>query len=273
MKNQKGVSLISLIITIIVIIILAAIVMQSSTDTVGNAQYAGFAQEFGEYADQVALDAADIKSQTGIKGQIINNAQNFYMVANGFTNVGTSGDGQGIAGYTLPAGYVVTNTNDADETYKYVLQDLLNIGQPSGDGKAVVDADLQVAYIINDGKITNYTKYGNNNSDGSASHEFYGDTNGSEYHFITSDGQVFTLPGYPVQQADGTVEYHINTQSDAFYVVLGNASGLTVGQKNVNGDVITNTMPILASYLTEVQGLDSNNIDKDVIVATDYTKK
>ena len=27
-----------------------------------------------------------------------------------------------------------------------------------------------------------------NASDGSASHEFYGDSNGAEYHFITSDG-------------------------------------------------------------------------------------
>lgn len=282
MKNQKGVSLIALIITIIVIIILAAIVMNASTDTVGNAQFARFSQEFGEFNDQVALDAADVKSNTGIRGQIINNAQNFYMVANGFTNVGYSGDGQGIAGYTLPGGYELTNNNSSDATYKYILQNILRIGLGSGDkygttevdaGKTCHDVDSQVAYIINDGVITNYEKYGNNNANGSASHEFYGDSNGAEYHFITSDGQVFTLPGYPVQQADGTIQYHIDTKSGHYYVVKGNATDLEVGDKNVNGDVITNEMPILASYLTDVHGLDSNNADADAIVATAYTKK
>ena len=280
MKNQKGVSLIALIITIIVIIILAAIVMNASTDTVGNAQFARFSQEFGEFNDQVALDAADVKSNTGIRGQIINNAQNFYMVANGFTNVGKSGDGQGIAGYTLPAGYVLTNTNEA--TYQYVLQNILRIGLGSGDaygtdntaaGTTCHDPSAQVAYIINDGVITNYEKYGNNNPNGSASHEFYGDSNGAEYHFITSDGQVFTLPGYPVQQSDGTVQYHIDTKSGHYYVVKGNATDLKVGDLNVNGDVVTNTMPILASYLTGTHGLDSDNEVKADVVATEYTTK
>lgn len=265
MKNSKGVSLIALIITIIVIIILAAIVMNSSTDTVGNAQYARFAQEFGEFADQIALDAADIKSQTGIKGQIINTAQNCYMVANGFTAL--SGDKiGGISGFTMPVGYVLTDKQGSDsDNYMYVLQNLLHLDKSNDAGKTLVSGDgkvkAQVAYVINDGKITNYTKYGNNPTNGEASHEFYGDSNGKEYHFITSDGQVFTLPGYPVEQSDGTVEYHINTQSNAFYVVLGNgaSNGLGVGSKNVNGDTITNTRPILASYLTDKHGLDSDN--------------
>jgi len=124
MKNSKGVSLIALIITIIVIIILAAIVMNASTDTVGNAQYARFAQEFGEFSDQVMLDAANVKSATGIKGQIINAAQQFYMTANGLTSVGVSGDKYGIAGYTMPVGYVMTNKNTTDNAKmdKYIIQ-------------------------------------------------------------------------------------------------------------------------------------------------------
>ena len=81
MKNSKGVSLIALIITIIVIIILAAIVMSASSSTISNAQYAKFAQEFGEYADQVKLDASNVRLTTGLQGQTINNSQMYFMTA------------------------------------------------------------------------------------------------------------------------------------------------------------------------------------------------
>lgn len=278
MKNSKGVSLIALIITIIVIIILAAIVMNASTSTVGNAQYARFAQEFGEFNDQVSLDAANVKSQTGIKGQIINNAQMFYMTANGMTNViSRSGDSavtsekevgcntdQGVAGYTMPVGYVLTNYNKtADGSHPYVLQSILNIGKPVNHGSDIDSGDDQVAYVINDGKISNYNQYGENKTNGSASHEFYGDSNGEEYHFVTSRGEVFTLPGFPVQQSDGSIEYHIDSKNGHFYVVVGN-SGLVPqtgddGEKvtNVNGDVVTNVQPILAHYLYETRGINA----------------
>lgn len=235
MKNQKGVSLIALIITIIVIIILAAIVMNSSTDTVGNAQYAKFAQEFGEYSDQVALKAADVKADVGIKGQIINNAQNYFMTAAGMTAVGTSGEG--VFNYTLPAGYVVPDT----------IKEILGIS-----------GDEIVAYVIGDQFIPNYTKF-TNNTDGSAGKEFYGDSNGKEYHFITSDGQVFTLPGYPVEQSDRTIQYHIDTKDGHYYVVTGN-SGKSKDTNNVNNDNIDETKPIIASdFSSSVKGLNQDN--------------
>jgi type II secretory pathway pseudopilin PulG len=285
MKNSRGVSLIALIITIIVIIILAAIVMNASTSTVGNAQYARFAQEFGEFNDQVSLDAANVKSQTGIKGQIINNAQMFYMTANGITNVSVrSGDAsqtdeklvgcnteQGVAGYTMPVGYVLTNYNKTkDGSHPYVLQSILGIGSTKEHGSSKGDdasgdraIDVHVAYVINDGKISNYNQYGANKDNGSASHEFYGDSNGEEYHFVTSRGDVFTLPGFPVQQSDGSIEYHIDSKNGHYYVVTGN-SGLepkngTDGEvvQNVNNDVITNKQPILAHYLWETKGINA----------------
>ena len=265
MKNSKGVSLIALIITIIVIIILAAIVMNASTGTVSNAQYARFAQEFGEYSDQVILDAANVKSNTGIKGQIINNAQMFYMTANGFTNIEMSGEEknevQGVAGYTMPVGYVLTNNNDKeDETYQNVLQCILEIGgfKINNDGSVSSgDPDAEVAYVINDSKISSLSTLSENAvSDGSALKEFYGDSNGKEYHFVTSDGKVFTLPGYPVTQADGSIEYHIDSKNGHYYVVKGN-SGKDVGKQNVNNSYITNEQPILAAYLETKHGINA----------------
>ena len=262
MRNSKGVSLIALIITIIVIIILAAIVMNASTSTVGNAQFAKFSQEFGEFSDQVALDAANVKSNTGIKGQVINDAQMFFMTANGYSRVNVSGEG--VFERTQPVGYVVTNYNTADQTHKYVLQHILNIGDDkSGEvtyGRERTSGDREVAYVINDGVITNYKTYGDNNSDGSASHEFYGDSNGKEYHFVTSNGMVFTLPGYPVTQEDGSIQYHIDSKNGHYYVVKGN-SGITpaAGAVNINGDEVTNEMPIFASYLRESKGVNANS--------------
>jgi type II secretory pathway pseudopilin PulG len=272
MKNSKGVSLIALIITIIVIIILAAIVMNASTSTVGNAQYARFAQEFGEFSDQVALDAANIKSNTGIRGQIINDAQMFYMTANGFSSIDpSSGEDlnkdQGVAGYTMPVGYVLTNKDEDGNDYPYVLQYILNIGgakdygikntgigTSSGEGEAA-----QVAYVIKDSAISSsasYTDESKKVTDGSAAREFYGDSNGVEYHFVTSNGQVFTLPGYPVQQSDGSIEYHIDSKNGHYYVVAGN-SGKSYGEENVNGTTITNKKPILAQYLHNIHGINA----------------
>jgi Tfp pilus assembly protein FimT len=248
MKNSKGVSLIALIITIIVIIILAAIVMNASSSTIENAQFAQFSQEFGEYSDQVKLDAANVRQKTALAGQNINNRQQYYMVANGWSVVGDSGDGYGIAKMTMPVGYVLTNSQEA--TYR--LQEILGIGM-SGDECKTPDAE--VAYVIRDSKIS-YSANAGEESDGSAAREFYGDSNGTEYHFITSDGQVFTLPGYPVTQTDGTIEYHIDTKAGHFYVVKGNST-LGVGENNAEGHKITHEKPILASYLTTTHGIEA----------------
>ncbi len=281
MKNSRGVSLIALIITIIVIIILAAIVMNASTSTVGNAQYARFAQEFGEYTDQIALDAANIKSNTGIRGQIINNAQMYYMTANGFSRVETSGE-WGISGMTMPVGYVMTNT-DSDGTghYPYVLQYILNIGGATGNGSEIGHLSgegeaAEVAYVIRDSSITISASYKDETAkpavnDGSAAREFYGDSNGTEYHFVTSNGQVFTLPGYPVQQTDGSIEYHIDSKNGHYYVVAGN-SGKTYGEKNVNGDYVTNKKPILATYISGKHGITAEDGQPSETIATNSRK-
>lgn len=274
---------------IVSIIVISSVIMDvgikdSTNDTVSMANYAKFCQEFGDYSDQVARDSLDIKATTGMKGQIINNAQNFCMVARGYDDIGSyydtdegrRYDEKGIAGYTMPTGYVLTNSNSKDSEYKYVLQNILRIGLEKGDsygtknieaGKSSSNPKEQVAYVINDGAITGYEKYGNYNSDGSASYKFYGDSNGKEYHLITSDGQVFTLPGFPVEQPDGTIEYHIDSKSGHYYVVKGSASDLKIGDLNVNGDVITNNEAIQVKDLSDVYGKLS---DGTFVVGTEY---
>jgi hypothetical protein len=231
MRNQKGVSLIALIITIIVMIILAAIVMNAGGDTTSSALLAKFDSEFGDYADKVTLKALDIKEDLGIRGRNINDPQNNYMVAEGMTTFAQSGDSDGVYLRTLPTGYVLPET----------ICGLLDI-------KYDATAPKVVAYIIDDSKIPGYeTK---------SPVSFYGDSNGNENHLITSDGQVFTLPGFAVPQTDGTIEYHIN--SKAFYVVKGN-SDLAKGAANVNGDLVDEEDPLIKSDYAAIHGLDQNN--------------
>ena len=106
MKNQKGVSLIALIITIIVIIVLAAIVMQSSTGTVDEANFAGFAQEVGDYTSAVTTSAASIKADAAVEGVIINDAQKNYMLANGVKAADVKSNAE-VFGMLVPAGYTL----------------------------------------------------------------------------------------------------------------------------------------------------------------------
>ncbi|MBR3280334.1 MAG: hypothetical protein IKI57_00610 [Clostridia bacterium] len=236
MRNSKGVSLIALIITIIVIIILAAIVLSAGGDTTNKAQLAVFTNNFSQYYDRVTMDALNAKQTLGIRSENVNDAQLYYMVANGLRTA--SGDCE-TTNRTMPVGYILPDT--LKEIYK------------------VSDENEVVAYIIDDKNITGYNAVGNNEN-GSAGYEFYGDTNGQEYHFITSNGHVFTLPGFALTVDDGTIQYYISNEKGCYYVVKGNST-LGEGDKNVNGDEVKELLPILpvSDMKGHLHGLTANN--------------
>jgi type II secretory pathway pseudopilin PulG len=60
MKNQKGISLIALIITIIVIIILAAIVISSAVNTPEQANWAKFCGNYAEIQSAISTKTAEV---------------------------------------------------------------------------------------------------------------------------------------------------------------------------------------------------------------------
>lgn len=247
MKNQKGVSLIALIITIIVIIILAAIVMGSGGNTISQANYASFAQQFGEYADQVKIDAATVMAETGKNGKSINNAQKFHMVANGYTDL-KSGDSLGAYGFQLPVGYVIPNS----------IQSALDITKNNRVGESG-ENDI-VAYLITDQEINGYETRTNL--------DFYGDSNGKEHHFVTSDGTVFTIPGFQEEQEDGSIKYYVTSQGH-YYTVVGKSNLVANGTDTntaTNDDNIADPIeanPILARDFTELHGVDSDGTAHD----------
>jgi type II secretory pathway pseudopilin PulG len=224
-----------LIITIIVIIILAAIVMSSGGNTISQANYASFAQQFGEFADQVKIDAATVMAETGKNGKSINNAQKFHMVANGYLDL-KSGDNLGAYGFQLPVGYVIPES----------VQRALGITTSNLAGGAS-ENDI-VAYLITDQEINGYETRSNL--------DFYGDSNGKEHHFVTSDGVVFTIPGFQEEQEDGSIKYYVNSQG-AYYTVVGKSDLTADATAAIEAD------PILARDFTDLHGVDSDGIDHD----------
>lgn len=83
MKNQKGVSLIALVITIIVVIILAAIAFNSSTSTIEKANYSKFVSNIGEVRDAFKKSATEFKGDQAAIGNEITDAQAYNTVADG----------------------------------------------------------------------------------------------------------------------------------------------------------------------------------------------
>ena len=157
MKNQKGVSLITLVITIIVVIILAAIALGGgAADTAGQAQFSGFATEMGGLKESVQTAITTAKGDEAIRGNSRSNAQLANYVARGGNNVLTSDD-SGDAMWLVQS--------DADQ----IPCTLIN-KEYAAD---VLGAKLPVRKV-----------------------ETYKGTNQEVSYFVTPKGQVFCWPPY-----------------------------------------------------------------------------
>ena len=156
MKNQKGVSLITLVITIIVVIILAAIALGGgAADTAGQAQFSGFATEMGGLKESVQTAITTAKGDEAIRGNSRSNAQLANFVARGGAMVisGDSGDAMWLTqsdANTIPCTLI-------EKTY----------------ADKVLGAKLPVRKV-----------------------ETYHGTNQEVSYFVTPKGQVFCWPPY-----------------------------------------------------------------------------
>ena len=92
MKNQKGVSLIALVITIIVVIILAAIAFNSSTSTIEKANYSKFVTNIGEVRDAFKVAATTFKGEPAAAGKEITDKQASNVVAKGLARTASGDD-------------------------------------------------------------------------------------------------------------------------------------------------------------------------------------
>lgn len=245
MKNQKGVSMITLIITIIVIIILAAIAFVGMDDATGSAQFAGFTSEFGDYANNFQNGPyGNVTEALGLAGKASNKAQKYYAAARGISlsNFDTVLNGVvtpgGFAIKTAEAGKILDATGAKYGTYE--------------DAEGTTVNRFATCYQIKDDIMTEYTNK-----------DFYGDANGEETHWVTSDGLVFTLPGFP-RTVDGEERMYIN--AELYYVTTGGTmivANSTHMDKtdtvSVEGDLTTkgNQSPKDATDVASLKGLDA----------------
>lgn len=95
MKNQNGISLIALIITIIVIIILAAIVISGAFSTPDDAKFANFCQEYDRVQTAIQLKYYDVYQKYALQLSTDVTPTHFNMyneVATGIEFGGTADD-------------------------------------------------------------------------------------------------------------------------------------------------------------------------------------
>lgn len=210
MKNQKGISMIALIITIIVIIILAAIVFIASGDTMSSAQFSTFAQEFGDFQVNFQDDPlADVQLDYGTRGVALTKAQAVYMAADKANTM--------VNGTLVPGGYYFADLE----------------GEVKNDSGVALDLgtkDEVHCYQILDSQVEGYEKP-------ATGYKFYGDNLGVETHWVTSEGYVFTLPGYP-RTVNGQNRMYVSPEY--FYVAGENFADLlvTAGDKAASADVV-----------------------------------
>ena len=85
-KNEKGVSLIALVITIIIVIILAAIAFNSSTSTIGRANYSKFVTNISEVQSAIRQKMVTVKGMMNASGTQVTDGQVYNYVAKGGTS-------------------------------------------------------------------------------------------------------------------------------------------------------------------------------------------
>ena len=100
-KNERGISLIALVITIIVIIILAAIAFNSSTNTISKANYSKFVSNIGEVQDAIQTKTVTVKGFAMAGGTQVTDGQVYNYVAKGGSSESDFLPEAQVPGYTI----------------------------------------------------------------------------------------------------------------------------------------------------------------------------
>ena len=163
--------LIGILLSVVVIVPLTIFIFNSSTSTISQANYASFAQQFGEFSDIIQIETATLRAEYGKQGITRTKAQVYYEIAN----------------------------NKAPSTY-------LDVPYGEKFNYDFLEDDEECYEIVDYTMLSDY--YDDFN--------FYGNENDGETHYITSEGNVFTLPGYREEQKDGTIKYYVNSRGDYY---------------------------------------------------------
>lgn len=146
MKNQKGISLIALIITIIVIIILAAIVITMSLKTPEQANFAKYCNAIGELQEKVTVCYGEVFTNHTIKGEVRSRAQIFQEVATGTDVTGAANEYNEITATKYVGALPSIQNSDGDSLHYYVTGEGLVFNYPAFDYE---DGDTTSYYYSN----------------------------------------------------------------------------------------------------------------------------
>ena len=177
-NQKKGISLISLVVTIIAIIILASIIIYTGLYAPNKASLASFMQEISDFRTAVMQDYMNKRTKYALNDIYRSDAQIFYTIANG-------GDES-----------IIENIDEQPS------EDLTS-GQYSNvyslKALGVADKGIEGTYaflISNDNNVEGWNK----------NRKYY---EPGETHWVTDVGDVFILKGYHVAD-DGSERYYLN---------------------------------------------------------------
>ena len=133
-SSSKGVSMITLVITIIVIIILATVSFNSSTETIGKANYSNYVNNVAEVQQAFSVAVVNRKGEEAKKGKIRETAQVVQAIASGRTDgkYELNSTAEGV-GYTI-----ITKEAEAE----------LGIELPKMVVESAVSEDVEVKYAV-----------------------------------------------------------------------------------------------------------------------------
>ena len=156
-RNQSGVSLISLVITIIVVIILAAVAFSSSGDTIENATFTQFTTAMDNVKTAFATAATTVQGNESANRNVVTEAQVYNFVAKGADTLDRDADSGERAAAWLPRGIAstiaCTHINELGEKTLGIELDEITVNTDKG-------TNIPVSYFVtNTGTIFVWPPY------------------------------------------------------------------------------------------------------------------
>ena len=154
-KNNKGITLVALVITIIVLLILAGVslnLVAGSNGILGRAQKAVDVNNMAQIKEEIELKIAELQ-------------MDYYMTDNNFANVNDYVKAELEKGVELPSGAVITTDSSGNLSY-----DGMQIGTLNSDGSVSIDGEFNGSQIVTKYTVS-YNANGGQGGPASSRHE------------------------------------------------------------------------------------------------------
>ena len=245
-KCERGISLIALVITIIVVIILAAIAFNSSTGTIGKANYSKFVSNISEVEQAINEKMIEVKGAMLANGSQITDGQAFNYVAKG----GKTDDDFVVEGRTPDYTIIEKNAN-------------IGIKLPVMKVNTPTETNVEVKYAVTkSGKVFIWPPFPSENAYNIRDKEFV------DSALVSSSGDI------DITVAGTTFKMQVNESSE-----LENRELLDGGLSRKEFEKITNKVKVgdYVNYVpTAVQNVETDSSKTGYakeILSTDTTTK